>query len=252
MGAKTGLLVYSDGDAADALRHAVALDARGTADLVALIYPGWQVVPAEGSSLGEGTYPRDGVSYMASLDSGVDVVCDQRLMDYRPSRLPEHLVRASAGRRMVLHAMHSVVDALTFAVWEDGELVRSLSVSPDSGVVENIGSPYDFEVPYWAGAHPVEPWPDGDDPEPYPLPFHPLELGEEALRALVGFVLEGHAHPDDVDPYALLMNGYLLTDPDGPDPAEERAAMERAVRAMRLRRSVRFNTDGTVTKLELP
>ncbi|MGW7332238.1 DUF6928 family protein [Streptomyces sp. NPDC054840] len=36
------------------------------------------------------------------------VVCDQHWMIDRPSQLPVHLVAASAGRRMVLHAMHSV------------------------------------------------------------------------------------------------------------------------------------------------
>jgi hypothetical protein len=39
----------------------------------------------------------------------------------------EHLIAAAAGRRVVLHAMHSVVDWLAFAVWEDGRLLRSLS-----------------------------------------------------------------------------------------------------------------------------
>lgn len=71
-----------------------------------------------------------------------------------PSQLPEHLVAASAGRRLVLHAMHSVVDWLAFAVWEDGGLVRSLSLSPDSGIIENIGEPLPFELPYWAGDRP--------------------------------------------------------------------------------------------------
>ncbi|MGW0085503.1 DUF6928 family protein [Streptomyces sp. NPDC003393] len=36
--------------------------------------------------------------------------------------------------------------------------------------------------------------PDGDE-DPYPLPFHPLELGEDALRALCGFVLVAVAAP---------------------------------------------------------
>ncbi|WP_405605221.1 DUF6928 family protein [Streptomyces sp. NBC_01410] len=39
----------------------------------------------------------------------------------------------------------------------------------------------------------------GEDEEPYPLPFHPLDLGEEALRALCGFIQEGRPEPDDVD-----------------------------------------------------
>ncbi|MFJ9730973.1 DUF6928 family protein [Streptomyces sp. NPDC101171] len=93
----------------------------------------------------------------------------------RPSELPEHLVAASAGRRLVLHAMHSVVDWLAFAVWEDGRLVRSLSLSPDSGVI-----------------------------------LHPLDLGEDALRALCGFVREGRPEPDDIDTDGIRLYGYRV------------------------------------------
>jgi len=41
---------------------------------------------------------------------------------------------------------------------------------------------------------------------PYPLPFHPLELGEEALRACFGYQLEGFVNPDllDTDRFKLL------------------------------------------------
>jgi hypothetical protein len=92
------------------------------------------------------------------------------------------------GRRICLHAMHSVVDWLAFAVWEDGELVRSLSVSPDDGVLEDIGERLPFETPYWDGRFPLG---DDDDNEPYPLPFHPLEMGERTMRELFGFHAEG-------------------------------------------------------------
>jgi hypothetical protein len=84
--------------------------------------------------------------------------------------------------------MHSVVDWFAYAQWIDGKLVRSLSLSPDSGVLENTGPKMLFEEPYWAGEHPVE----VDEGEaPYPLPFHPLELGEAALESLFGYHLEG-------------------------------------------------------------
>ncbi|MFG2262275.1 DUF6928 family protein [Streptomyces sp. NPDC048720] len=139
----------------------------------------------------------------------MDFIGDQRVMIDRPSELPEHLVTASAGRRLVLHAMHSVVDWLAFAVWEDGRLVRSLSLSPDSGVIEDVGEPLPFELPYWAGDRPVVPWPDEEE-EPYPLPFHPLDLGEDALRALCGFVREGRPEPDDLDTDGIRLHGYRV------------------------------------------
>ncbi|SCE17298.1 hypothetical protein GA0115240_142153 [Streptomyces sp. DvalAA-14] len=247
MGAKTGLLIFSDGEAPPALRGARVVDGEATAELLQRLYPGWVVEPDDGMALGEATYPADGVCYAASFP-GVDVICDRRLMSLRPSVMPEHLLEASGGRRVFFHAMHSVSDALTFAVWENGELVRSLSLSPDDGIVENIGAPYDFEAPYWAGEHPVEPDPDWGDGQPaYPLAFHPLELGEEALRMFAGFILEGRRSPADVDPDAVPLNGYRVTNPSGPDPPRARAEMQERVAAMHRHRVLRVNADGTIT-----
>jgi hypothetical protein len=50
-----------------------------------------------------------------------------------------------------------------------------------------------------------------DGEEPYPLPFHPLQLGEDALRGLFGFVLEGEPAADDVDIRAVRLLGYTIT-----------------------------------------
>jgi hypothetical protein len=36
--------------------------------------------------------------------------------------------------------MHSVVDWFAYAVWIDGQLRRSLSLSPDSGIMEIVGT----------------------------------------------------------------------------------------------------------------
>lgn len=195
MGAKTGLLVYSDGDAPGLLRQVDAADLDRTTAMMRRLYPGWEIEECGGSDLWDGVYPPKGTAYAASWP-GVDVIGDQRVMIDAPSQLPGHLVAASAGRRLVLHAMHSVVDWLAFAVWEDGRLVRSLSLSPDSGIIENIGEPLPFELPYWAGDRPADivPWP-GEEEEPYALPFHPLDLGEDALRALCGFIQEGRPQP---------------------------------------------------------
>lgn len=154
MGAKTGLLVYADGDVPGLLRHVGAADPELTSVMVRHLNPGCEIEESEGSDLYDGVYPPDGATYAASWP-GVDIVCDRRVMIDSPSQLPEHLVAASAGRRLVLHAMHSVVDWLAFAVWEDGRLIRSLSLSPDHGIIENIGEPLSFELPYWGGDRPA-------------------------------------------------------------------------------------------------
>jgi hypothetical protein len=105
--------------------------------------------------------------------------------------------------------MHSVVDWFAYAIWAgDGTLRRTLSLSPDSGIIENIGAPLDFEEPYWAGLRPVET--TGFSGQPYPLLFHPLELAEDALRALFGFNFEGLYHDDDPDLDNIVLAGFTV------------------------------------------
>lgn len=86
MGAKTGTLIFSDGDAPAALRRAQTVDDSATADLLQRVHPGARVEPDEGMPLTEATYPPDGVCYAASF-TDVDVVCDRRLMGRRPTLL---------------------------------------------------------------------------------------------------------------------------------------------------------------------
>jgi hypothetical protein len=54
-----------------------------------------------GAKTGLLVYAKD-AAYAASWP-GAEVVADQRVMIDVPSRLAEHLVAASAGRRLVLH-----------------------------------------------------------------------------------------------------------------------------------------------------
>lgn len=129
MGAKTGLLVYADGAAPGLLKRVGRPDRERTAEMMRRLYPGWEVDAAAGSDLWDAVYPPKGRAYEGSWP-GVELICDQRVMIDLPSRLPDELVSAGRGRRMVLHAMHSVVDWLAFGVWENGRLVRSLSLSP--------------------------------------------------------------------------------------------------------------------------
>jgi hypothetical protein len=248
MGAKTALLAFAEGNIPPALLGATRCERSEAEELVRQIHPGYNVAAAEDGTLGDDVYPPQGITYVTVL-AGVDLICDQRLMFDRPSELPAHLLEAGAGRRIVLHGMHSVSDWLAFAVWEDGRLIRSLSLSSDGGVQENIGDPYGFELPYWAGEHPVEPVPGWPDQDPYPLPFHPLELGEDALRALFGFILEGRPDPDDIDAFDVHLHGFRLTDLSGREQAE-REAFEAAVRRMGPPRQFQMSPDGTLREMD--
>lgn len=215
MGVKCGLLAYADGSVGEALRGVTAVAPDRTAALVSRLRPGQRVTADDSPpwALAESTYPPDGTVHALSAP-GVDLVTDKAVMIDRPSELPAHLVAESRGRRLCLLAMHSVVDWLAFAVWEDTRLVRSLSVSPDDGVIEDVGERLPCEVPYWDGRFPLDD-PDDDD-DPYPLVFHPLELGERVMQELFGFHITGFRTLDDeqvdplVDPWKVLMPAFTV------------------------------------------
>lgn len=58
LGAKTGLLVYADGDIPGLLRRVGLADRDRTAALMRRLYPGWEIEECEGSTLWDGVYPR--------------------------------------------------------------------------------------------------------------------------------------------------------------------------------------------------
>lgn len=250
MGAKTALLAFVEGDLRSTLASPAGSGRAEAEALVRRVHPEYDVAPIDTGTLHDSVYPPDDVTYAIRL-AGADLLCDRRLVLDRPSELPEHLRTLGAGKRIVMHGMHSVVDWLCFAVWEDGTLVRSLSLSPDEGIQENVGVPFDFELPFWAGKHPVEPVPGWPNQEPYPLPFHPLELGEEALRALFGFAIEGRSDPNDVDPESVHLHGFRVADPTGQEQAARDARYEEARQNMGAPGIFQMGSDGTMHELDL-
>lgn len=187
MGAKTWMLIYADRDARLALAARPTLDTAASQRLAATLFPGEHLAPLALGDLSRTCPPKDelligcfpGVAIVAAREFGIDY----------PSRLDRRFIAAAGSGMLFLHAMHSVVDWFAYAQWADGTLLRSLSVSPDSGILEDIGPPLPFETPYWSGAFPAVD--DGEDAASYPLPFHPLDLAEAALGTLFGYHLEG-------------------------------------------------------------
>ncbi|HLZ14080.1 MAG TPA: hypothetical protein VKP58_15975 [Candidatus Acidoferrum sp.] len=190
MGAKTWMVVHSNGKVGEVLRDHPQLDRDATLRFAGKLFPSDGLKPIgdgdlsftcpPGDEVHAGCYP--GVSIVAAKEFGIDC----------PSKLPAKFISAGGSGTVYLHAMHSVVDWLAFAYWVDGKLIRSLSLSPDSGIVEDLGQRLPFEEPFWSGKHPVT-----DDPkESYPLPFHPLELGEVVLKEFFGYQLEGFGPVD--------------------------------------------------------
>src|SRR5262245_25061749 len=146
MGAKTWMLVHADGNARDLLAAKPKLDREATIRLATELFPKDGLQALDDGSLSYTCPPDDeinigcfpGISVVAAAEFGIDY----------PSKLPPRFLRSAAGRTVYLHAMHSVVDWFAFAVWQDGRLKSSLSLYPDSGVLEDIGAKLPFEGPY--------------------------------------------------------------------------------------------------------
>jgi hypothetical protein len=179
------------------LRAHPALDRPAAEALARRLFPGETLEAIDGDGSLSMTCPPDDEVHVGCFP-GVSVVAAREFGIDRPSRLPRRFLEGVPGATVYLHAMHSVVDWFAYASWANGTLRRSLSVSPDGGILEDLGEREPFEAPYWAGERPaVDP---EEEEEPYPLPFHPLELGEAALLSLFGYQLEGEVTPDALDP----------------------------------------------------
>jgi hypothetical protein len=216
MGAKTCLVAQFDSNARRILADNPALDQAATASLVASLFPNTSFGTPRNADLSYTYVPDETV--VAGCFPGLRIVVTSEVAIDRPSLLPEKYITKTGTT--VLHAMHSVVDWFAFAVWEDGVLRRSLSVAPDNGVIEDVGDRLSFEMPYWEGAHPaVDP---EEEPDDYPLPFHPLELGEAALREFFGFQLEGFVDPTLFEPERVSMLRFDVGSPaKAPGKAKE-------------------------------
>ena len=201
MGAKTWMLVYAAGDPSAALRVKPPLDDDATLRLAATLFPDEKLQEVGAGNLSS-THPPDDEIYIGCFPEVAVVAAREFGKDY-PSKLLPRFLEAAPFPRTYLHAMHSVVDWFAYAHWSDGTLVRALSLSPDSGVLEDIGRRLPFEDPYWSGLHPaVDP---GEDADEYPFPFHPLDLGEAALRSLFGYSLEGPIDPTALEPESIAL-----------------------------------------------
>ncbi|MBK8018139.1 MAG: hypothetical protein IPK20_16380 [Betaproteobacteria bacterium] len=187
------------GDARQTLAAMPTPDKAATESFVASVFPDANFGDPSGADL-SCTYVR-GDTVIAGCFPGLRILGASEVAIDRPSRLPSKFIAAQGTT--LLHAMHSVVDWFAFAIWEDGVLRRSLSVSPDNGVIEDVGERFAFETPYWDGAHPaVDPQEESGS---YPLAFHPLELGEATLREFLGFELEGYVDPALLKPEHIAM-----------------------------------------------
>ena len=195
MGAKTWMLVTSSGSASETLSKGPALDRNA-----ALVHAQSLFSGETHSQLEDGdlccTNPPDDQLFVGSYGDVKVIAASEFGIDY-PSKLPGDFVPNTGWA--TLHAMHSVADWFAFAHWVDGKLLRSLSLSPDHGVMEDVGERLTIERPYWDGEFPAV---DDEEDDDYPFPFHPLELGEAALLNFFGYQIEGYADQNLIEPEA--------------------------------------------------
>ncbi|MER7860981.1 hypothetical protein ABTX61_17890 [Amycolatopsis japonica] len=191
-GIKVGYLGFADVNSAGSLKE---ISSQGWADskilaekLFGRVAPGVRSLP-----LDLGIWPGPGV-VCASSAVGLQAICSREFIVRNPSQLTSLIEELARGKDSYAVFMDSAEDWTAFAVWSCGRLKRSLSIDPGSGVVEDLGDRLAFEEPFWNGGNAVRESAD------YPLPFHPGDLGNEALREFFGFILEGREDDRCFDP----------------------------------------------------
>ena len=203
MGAKTWMLVLADCNVRDAFGAKRPLDREATQKLAGMLFSGEKLEP-----IGEGdlsyTCPPDDEVHIGCFPGVSVVAANEFSIDY-PSKLHQRFIAAGGNGTVTLHAMHSACDWFAYAMWANGNLVRSLSLSPDSGIMEDFGQRMPFEEPYWSGKYPAV---ESEEEDVYPFPFHPLELGEATLRDRFGYQLEGYVDASLLEPESIPLVRY--------------------------------------------
>lgn len=205
MGAKAWFVAYFEDDPKAALAKGPKLDMAASRALAERLFPDAILAQMENGRLGE-LCPEANEILVGSYGA-LRIVAHKELVKERPSTIDDRWVDPAFGRFAYVHLIHSVVDWFAFGLWRDGRLIRSLSVAPDGDVSEDIGDPLGFEAPFWDGKHPVTA--EVDD-QPYPLPFHPLEMAEESMLQRFGFQFERIKKDWICDPYEIPIAAYSM------------------------------------------
>ena len=205
LGVKAWFVAYFDDDPKAVLANGPKLDRDASRELAEKLFPDATLDAKDDGELIRLNPDRKQV--FVGCYGGLQIVAHDELANDYPSNIDARWFDPARGSTAYVHANHSVVDWFAFGLWRDGMLIRSLSVSPDNGIQEQFGDPLPFETPYWQGRFPVEHY---DDEEPYPLPFHPLELAEASVLHHLGFQLEG-SHAEWVcDPGDIPVAAYAV------------------------------------------
>ena len=196
MGAKTWMLVHANTNVAETLSGSPPLDRDATLLLAASLFSKYKLEP-----IGEGdisfTCPPNNEVHIGCFPGVSILAAKEFAIDY-PSKLLASFVSPEHGGTVYLHAMHSVVDWFAFAQWVNGCLIRSLSGLPTAAFWKISANGYPLKSRF-APAKIQSPV----TVVRYPLPFHPLEMGEAALKEFFGYQLEGFGDAPPLQPESI-------------------------------------------------
>lgn len=178
------LALVQSGPAMDPSSGGASVEAAGST--VRSLFPRTPYAHSGPATLLEGGFPPRGHLNVGQVGS-TQIIATRDACLFNPTKLHRRYLRWGSTGTMVLLTQQSVYDMFAYARWEDGDLVRSISINPVGGLWEDIGVPEPFELPFWDEAYPV--------PDDYPLPFHPLEMSDSALRDVLHLHYESPPGP---------------------------------------------------------
>jgi len=195
VGLNLALLVYSGGSPPD-VRHPVDRDLPGVSSI---LFPRTAYVHVGRGPLDENAFPERGSFCVGAFESGL-VLSTRDAYLFNPTKLDRRYLRPALGRTVTLLTQRPTYDMFAFARWEDGHLLRSISVNPVGRVWESVGQPEAFEAPFWEGRFPP--------PVGYPLPFHPLDMSQAALHSTLRLNAEGPPEPGLIDMSSVVVDRF--------------------------------------------
>ncbi|GAA1481319.1 hypothetical protein GCM10009624_17590 [Gordonia sinesedis] len=224
-------------DAIGALRAGPVNDIPAAQRLASSIYGDSVLVPAVDTNLAAAMEAGDPHVYAADF-GGLSVISCSLFTTGRPSTLTRTIASIKQSPAATLLYADPETATGTFARWEDGELKRAFSANPvDIG--EDVGLPYPFERPFWAGEHPLR-YAPGVAPDPLALPFHPQQLAEQSNREWLGFRFTRPLGEFDLDPADIPVTGFAIRpadyEPTAADEERYREASQEAAAQQAARR----------------
>lgn len=195
VGLNLALLVCTDQQSIDLGRPTD----RDLSEVVHILFPRTPYVDVGQVALDEAAFPGRGSLSVGTFEGGL-LLGTQDAHLYNPTKLASRYLKPSLGSKVTLLTQRPLNDMFAYGRWERGQLIRSISVNPVGRVWESIGTPEPFESPFWAGQRAAAP--------NYPLPFHPLDMGDAALRDVLRLHVEGLPEPGLIDISSVLLHRF--------------------------------------------